>query len=108
MLDRKFILQNPELVTANSERRGVSCDVNRIVELETQRIQKLRQAEDLNRQANETSKGIGKAKDNDERQVMIARGRELREQKDQAQSEHDALETEIVELQTTLPNLTHP
>ncbi|TWT70454.1 serine--tRNA ligase [Crateriforma conspicua] len=108
MLDRKFILQNAELVAENARRRGVQCDVARIVHLEQQRLEKLQLAQELNRQANETSKGIGKAKDNDERQAMIARGRQLREEKDAAQNQHDELEQEIIALQTVLPNLTHP
>ncbi len=108
MLDRKFILQNPELVANNSRLRGVECDVDKIVELEAKRLETLKAAQELNTQANEVSKGIKGAKDNDERQAMIARGRELRSQKDDAQSQHDQLEQEIVALQTVLPNLTHP
>ncbi len=108
MLDRKFIVRHADLVAENSKRRGVTADVAGIVELERKRLEKLAQAEDLNRCANETSKGIGKAKDNDERQAMIEQGRLLREQKDAAQSEHDALEEQILALQVVLPNLTHP
>lgn len=108
MLDRKFILKNPQLVAENARRRGVDCDVNRIVELESKRLEKLQQAQELNRQANETSKGIGKAKDDAERQAMIAQGRRLREQKDAAQREHDELEQQLHTLQQVLPNLTHP
>ena len=37
MLDRRFILENPELVQQNCDRRGVKADVARFVELETQR-----------------------------------------------------------------------
>lgn len=108
MLDRKFIIQNPDAVRENCERRGVTCDVERIVTLDEQRLEKLQLAQDLNRQANETSKQIGPAKDADERQALIERGRVLREQKDEAQKEHDGLDREIKELQTIIPNMTHP
>ncbi len=108
MLDRKYIIQNPDLVRQNCERRGVQCDVGRIVTLDGQRLEKLRLAEDLNRQANATSKLIPKAKDDAERKGLIEKGRQLREQKEAAQREHDALEQQIAELQTAIPNLTHP
>ena len=108
MLDRKFILQNVELVRQNCQRRGVSCDIDRIVQLETERIEQLQLAQELNRQANEVSKLIPKAADDDQRQTLIAKGRELREQKDDAQKRCDAHETEILAIQALVPNLTHP
>ncbi len=108
MLDRKLIIQNPDLVRHNCARRGVSCDVDKIVALEKQRLEKLQLAQDLNRQANETSKKIGPAKDDAERQQLIEQGRRLREQKDAAQRQHDQLEEEITALQIVIPNLTHP
>lgn len=108
MLDRKFILQDLDAVRKNCERRGVPCDVDKIVQLDQQRLEKLQEAQDLNRQANETSKLIPKAKDDAERQELIAKGRELREQKDAAQKAHDDLDAEILEIQTQIPNMTHP
>ncbi|MFG0254130.1 MAG: serine--tRNA ligase, partial [Rhodopirellula sp. JB053] len=52
MLDRKFILQNPELVSENSARRGVSVDVQSICELESQRLAALKRSQEFNTQAN--------------------------------------------------------
>jgi len=108
MLDRKLILANPELVKQNCIDRGVPGDIDRMVELEIRRSEKLQAAQELNRQANEVSQSVGKAKDNDERQARVAAGRALREQKDIAQHEHDALETEVMEILLRIPNLTHP
>ncbi|NNE00387.1 MAG: serine--tRNA ligase [Pirellulaceae bacterium] len=108
MLDRKFITQNLDLVRENCQRRGVECDVDRIADLEAQRMEKLQAAQDLNRQANEVSKSIGKVKDAQERQATIEKGRQLREQKDLAQREHDELDAQIVSLQAAIPNMTHP
>jgi len=108
MLDRKFILQNAELVAKNAARRGVEVDVDAICQLEARRLDALQQSQEFNRLANEISKQIPKAADNDARQALIAEGRQLREKKDEASSLQDALEAEIMELQTVLPNLTHP
>jgi seryl-tRNA synthetase len=108
MLDRKFIVQNPELVRQNCQRRGASCDIDQLIALENERLGKLKLAEDLNRQANETSKWIPRAKDDTERKQLVEKGRDLREQKEAAQREHDRLDEEILQLLLTIPNLTHP
>jgi len=108
MLDRKFILQNPDAVRSNCEKRGVDCDVDRIISLDGRRLAALQLAEDLNRQANETSKQIPKASDQETRNELIEKGRELRQQKDAAQQEQDQLDQEIRELIAAIPNMTHP
>lgn len=108
MLDRKFILQNPDAVRQNCERRGVRCDIDQLVQLEQERLQVLQESQELNRQANETSKSIGRAKDEAERAQIIAQGRELRERKDAASAREQVLEQSILDLLSTIPNLTHP
>ncbi|MGB7328344.1 MAG: serine--tRNA ligase [Rubripirellula sp.] len=108
MLDRKFIIQNLELVRENCTRRGVSADIDKIVSMDAERLETLRQAEDLNRQANEVSKQIPKAADKEARQALIEQGRLLREQKDAAQKKHDELDAQITVIQCEIPNMTHP
>ena len=108
MLDRKFIFDNVELVKRTCAQRGVRADVDRLVQVETLRRQKLQQVQELNRLANEVSKSIGGAKDSAERERRKEEGRRLREQKDAAQVEHDQLEKEVLALQATIPNLSHP
>lgn len=108
MLDRKFIVENVAAVKQNCAARGVRVDVDQLVELELQRRSQQANAQELNRQANETSKLIGGAKSNEEREALKEQGRALREQKDVAQSEHDRLDAEVALLQAHIPNLTHP
>jgi len=108
MLDRKLIVSQPELIKQNCVRRGVKCDVDHLVELERDRAERLHTAQELNRQANEVSQSISRASDAADREIRIARGRELREQKEAAQKAHDELESEIAELVRQIPNLTHP
>src|SRR6266496_5988328 len=108
MLDRKFIVENADRIKQNCAQRGVKCDVDRLVELETERRQKLQAVEEANRKANEVAKMIGKAKDAAEREAMKEAGRRLREQKEAAQAEHDQLDAQAKTIQATIPNLTHP
>jgi len=108
MLDRKFIIENADRVKQNCTQRGVKCDVDRLLALESARRQKLQVVEEANRKANEVAKMIGKAKDAVERDAMKEEGRRLREQKEMAQAEHDKLDGEARAVQSTIPNLTHP
>ena len=108
MLDRRFIVDNLELVAENCRHRGVEVDVARLTELDAAHRARLTETEQLNRQANEVSGSIGKTKDPAEREARKNEGRALREKKDAAQAEVDRLETEIVELMRAIPNLTHP
>lgn len=108
MLDRKYIVENAQAVAKNCELRGAKVDVAALVGLEARRREKLAEAQELNRLANETSKLIGKAGSPEEREELKEKGRSLREQKDSAQTEHDTLDAEVGELQVQIPNLTHP
>ena len=108
MLDRKYIVENAASVKVNCKNRGVEADVERLVDLESQRREQLDRVQEFNRRANEVSKTIGKAKDAQEREARKEEGRRLRQQKDAAQQEHDRLEAEILDIQKFIPNLSHP
>jgi len=108
MLDRRFILENPELVQQNCDRRGVKVDVARFVQLETQRRELQGEIEELSRQANVVSKSIGQAKSDAEREQRKEEGRRLREAKEAKQTSIDRLGAEASAIHNSMPNLTHP
>src|SRR5690348_13858626 len=108
MLDRRFILENPELVQRNCDQRGVKADVTRFCELESERRRLQTEIEDLSRMANAVSKSIGQAKDEAEREARKDEGRKLREKKEQLQEDVDRLGAEATLIHNAMPNLTHP
>jgi len=108
MLDRKFIVENAEAVKLNCENRGMKADVDRFVELETQRKAKQTEVETLNRDANQVSKSIGKAKDAEEREARKEQGRALREKTNEARAELDTLLAEMDDIHRAIPNMAHP
>jgi seryl-tRNA synthetase len=108
MLDRRFIVDNAELVAQNCVNRGAKVDVHRFVQLEETRKLVQVQVEDLNRQANEVSKSIGKAKDPAEREQRKEQGRLLREQTQTMQTQLDAIVVEMDLIHRQIPNLSHP
>src|SRR3954447_5402604 len=107
MLDKRFILENAELVQRNCDHRGVKADVARFVDLESQCRKLLTESEELSRLANEVSKSIGKAKDAAERDARKDEGRRLREMKEQIQEHMDRLAAEASLILNSMPNLTH-
>lgn len=107
MLDRKYIVENAEAVRRNCVNRGMDADIDRFVELDGLCREKSTAAQELNRQSNEKSKLIGKAKNDEQREQLKAAGRELRAQKDAVQAEHDELLSELTAIQRTIPNMAH-
>ncbi|MGM0486314.1 MAG: serine--tRNA ligase [Planctomycetota bacterium] len=107
MLDRRFIVENVDAVKQNCADRGVEANVDRLVELELLRRDKQKEVEQLNRQANEVSKSIGKAPP-DMKETRKEEGRKLRERKERVQAEVERLDGEVAELQGGIPNMSHP
>jgi seryl-tRNA synthetase len=108
MLDRKFILENADLVAQNCANRGVKIDVHHFVQLEqTRRLIQI-DVEEHNRKANEVSKSIGKAKDPAEREARKEEGRLLREKTQTLQANLDEMSAELETLHRQIPNLSHP
>lgn len=108
MLDRRFIVENAELVKENCLRRGAKVDVDRLVALDAERRAKQTDVDQLNRRANEVSKSIGQTKDAAEREARKEEGRKLREAVSAAQTALEQLEVELDSLQRAIPNLSHP
>ncbi len=108
MLDRKFVVENLDLVEENCRRRGAKADVRAFAELEAQRKAKQAEVDELNRQANAVSKSIGKAKDAEEREARKNEGRALREQTTAAAAELEQIAAEADAILRTMPNLSHP
>ena len=108
MLDRRFIVENADQVKRNCVSRGSKADVDQFVALESQRKAKQLELDDLNRQANEVSKSIGKAKEPAEREARKAEGRRLRELATAAEAALNDLTGQADDVLRAIPNLTHP
>jgi len=108
MLDRKLILENPELVKQNCAHRGVEVDVDRFVELENARRRLQTEVEECNRRANEVARSIGKTSDPAERESRKEEGRRLREQTAALREELERIGAELDAIHRGIPNLSHP
>jgi seryl-tRNA synthetase len=108
MLDRRFIVENAELVKQNCINRGAHADVDRFVQWEERRKTLQIEVEELRRRANEVSKTIGKAKDPAERDRRKEDGKQLREKVQAVEAEIAGIAVEMDVVQRQIPNLSHP
>jgi seryl-tRNA synthetase len=108
MLDRRFIVENVELVKQNCANRGSKADVDKFVGLEADRKAKQTELDELNRQANDVSKSIGKATDAAEREARKYEGRRLRELATAVETQLKWIVEEADSVLRTIPNLSHP
>ena len=108
MLDRRFVADNVELVTANCRSRGSSADVARFADLDRLRRQLQADIDRLNQQAGQVSKSIGKSADAAEREAKKAEGRRLREEVGALEARAAEIVAESDAILRAIPNLTHP
>ena len=107
MLDRKFVVDNIELVKQNCVNRGVRVELDHLVQLDSLRKTCQLEVDQLNRQSNEVAKSIGKAKDPAERDARKEEGRRLRERTTAAQAQADVVGRQLDDLLRSIPNMTH-
>ncbi len=108
MLDTKFIRDNLEAVRANCANRNVRVDLDRFIALEEERRAKITALEEIRRLQNETAEKMRGKMDQPERERLIALGRELKQQAQEADDAAKAAEASLTEIVRQIPNMTHP
>jgi len=112
MLDLKYVIANAESVKQNCRNRNVPNDVeeavDRVVELEQRRLEMLQLVEDLRRQLNVLSQAVSRAKDPDERKLLIEEGKQLRGSAAAQEEPLKIIEAQLKNQLARIPNLTHP
>jgi seryl-tRNA synthetase len=108
MLDLQFVCENLEAVQQNCRNRGVSVDLSRITSLRELRGKLIAAGDNLRREQKELSAQIPKTKDADEKQKLIAKGKELREAIAANEKQVADVEPQLREVLCNIPNMTHP
>ena len=107
MLDLQFIADNRDAVLENCRNRGVKVDVDRLLALRDQRSGLIVAGDQLRHEQKDLSARIPKA-GGDEKQALIARGKELRELVAANEAQQREVETLLRSEQARVPNMTHP
>ena len=108
MLDLKFIRENAEAVQENCKNRGVEADVGLVVGLADRRSALIRELDELKAEQNRTAKSIGRERDPEARERLIAGSREMKGQIPVKEAELHEVEGRLREEQLKIPNMTPP
>lgn len=103
MLDIKFIRQNSKEVKKAALNKGVKVDINRLLELDEKRREKLKLLEDLRAQKNKASKEIASSKG--KKQKIISQMQKIDKREDELQGKFKKIEEEFNGLMLQVPNL---
>jgi seryl-tRNA synthetase len=108
MLDLERIREHPSEVKAGLESLGADpSQVDAVVELDERRRELLTEVEALRAKRNRVSKRIGRLKDQEERERLIAEMREVGDRIDALEEPLEAVETDLQSAMLWVPNLPH-
>ena len=108
MLDLKFIREHVEAVAENAQNRGVDVDVGLVVELADRRSALMQELNELRQQQNRLAKSVGKERDPEAREGLIAESHSTKERIPEKERELAEVEGRLREEMVGIPNMTHP
>src|SRR5919107_2397933 len=108
MLDLRYIRENPEAVAENCRNRGVAADVDLVVELADRRSDLIQELNELRQQQNQLAKSVGRERDPEARERLIAESRRSKELIPEREAELTSVEERLREEMLKIPNITHP
>ncbi len=108
MIDIKLIRDDPERVRTLSRQKNVDPPIDDILVLDERRRQVISQAEALKARRNEGSKVVGRTKDKEERNRLIAEMKDIGDQISKFDDEVRSADQRLRELLLGIPNLPDP
>jgi seryl-tRNA synthetase len=108
MLDLRFIRENAEAVAENLRNRGVAADVDLVVGLADRRSELIQELNELRQRQNQLAKMVGRERDPEARENLIADARGTKELIPEKEAELSAVEGRLREEMLKIPNMTHP
>jgi len=106
MIDIQLIRENPEIVKAGMEKRGMDpSPVDELIKLDKERRSLLNEAEKLKAERNKVSKEIGQMKDAGERQEKIDQMRVVGEKIKDLDSKTSAVDDKLFAIISIIPNI---
>ncbi|PXY37589.1 serine--tRNA ligase [Prauserella flavalba] len=108
MIDPRTLREDPDVVRASQRARGEDeGTVDKLLSLDAERRSSIATADQLRAEQKQLGKQIGKAK-GDEREALLAKGKELAAKVKAAEAEQTRASGEFDELHRRLPNLVLP
>src|ERR687886_371206 len=108
MLDLRFVRENAEAVAENCKNRGVEANVDLVVGLADRRSELIQELNELRQRQNQLAKMVGRERDPEARENLIADSRRTKELIPEREAELAAVEGGLREEMLKIPNMTHP
>ena len=105
MISAQMIREHEDLIRRSLERRHAEAPVDEAIEVDEQRRRVLVELEELRASRNTAGRAIGKAKDNEERQRLIAAQRESASRIDELEEQLREIEVSLDSLLQEIPNV---
>jgi len=102
MLDIKFIKENPNIVKDSCKKRGVKCDIDKLLKLDKEKREVQLKVENIAAQKNKASKEIAKAKN---KKGIISKMQKIDKKGDKLKEKLKKLKIELQELLLRVPNI---
>jgi seryl-tRNA synthetase len=108
VLDLRFIRENAEAVAENCKNRDVVADVDLVIRLADRRSELIQELNELRQQQNQLAKSVGRERDPEARESLIAESRSTKELIPEKEAELASVEERLREEMLKIPNMTHP
>lgn len=108
MIDARDLKTRYDEIAANIRNRNMKVDLDEVIALQEKRSVLMKEAEDLRTRRNENASKMKGKMDNDARAVLIAEGKELKEQIATVEQKLSEVETSYNALLRQIPNYAHP
>ncbi len=105
MLDIKFIRENRDIVKKAAQKKHIDVDVDRLLKLDAERLDLLREIEALRAEQNQQSQKIQTLSDEAEREQAIIAMRSLKESLKEKETQHKAIQKKWQDLMWRIPNI---
>jgi seryl-tRNA synthetase len=105
MLDIKFIRENQEKIADAVAKKGINLDLNELLEVDKKRVELLQQMEQLQALKNDLNDMIKTAADNAERQEIIEKGKEIKNDIEIKEPEFRKIKEQFEDLMVKVPNI---
>lgn len=105
MLDIKFVRENVEKVMQAVRDKNASVDVPKLLEFDKERLELLRDLEQLNSLKNDLNDLVRQSSDSGERADIIAKGKEIKEKLEIRNREYAVVKEQFDTLLKKLPNM---
>lgn len=108
MLDIKYIREHTDELKTAIENKGIGLDLNKLLEVDRERVRVIRAVEELKEEKNKLNDEINRTKTADGRVAAIKRGKEVKDKLAELEPLLDKTEAEFKTLMTKVPVIPSP